>query len=776
MDHQMHRRLSLNRLVVNPNYIPLDRLGDTDKSDQESLEETGAHQQEEAHLVDERDDDDEEDANDLDWVADPSVWTDNEDDDDKWMTIEPDFPCNDFGYFWDGEIPSHKKIEEINDLESAEPGRATWGGQLEFILTCVGYAVGLGNVWRFPYLCYKNGGGAFLFPYVIMLALVGLPLFYMELAFGQFASLGPITIWRLNPLFKGLGYGMVIVSWLIGLYYNVIIAHTIFYFFASMQSVLPWTTCGNDWNTEHCVHPNANHTNLTAMKNDSLSRTASEEYYNNYVLEQSSGMDELGLPSWKLLLCLLFAWLIVYAALIRGIASLGKVVYFTAIFPYLMLTVLLIRGVTLQGAGQGILYYLKPDFSKLSDSRVWSDAATQIFYSLSACTGGLIAMASYNKFDNNCYRDSLIVALINCGTSVYAGLVIFSILGFMAYEKNVDVADVARGGPGLAFVVYPEAISRMPIPQLWAVFFFLMMATLGFGSQFSIMECVLSAFQDELKPYFRNKYRDNIIFRTAVIFLSFLLGIPMICKGGIYLLNLVDYSVGGFPLLFIGFLECAAINWLYGFKRFAEDIKLMLGNKPNIYWKACWLVLTPVTVLVTIAFNCFQYKPPSLDDYTYPEWAKGLGWMIALFPLLLFPAWFLYQYCRDGGWMVLRESLKPMESWGPALMENRTDIYAAMMEQKAIDNGLDNDAYINSLATISTFNSRVNLNMIANKMSGRQSMKKLAVPQTNEGQTASTTGASTPGTCSSVSQVPSITASVSTISAPAADSKSETRV
>lgn len=111
-----------------------------------------------------------------------------------------------------------------------------------------------------------------------------------------------------------------------------------------------------------------------------------------------------------------------------------------------MLTVLFIRGVTLPGASVGIEYYLKPDFERLLDPHVWSDAATQIFYSLSACTGGLIAMASYNKFSNNCFRDSVIVCLINCGTSVFAGLVIFSVLGFMATEKGVDVKNVADGG------------------------------------------------------------------------------------------------------------------------------------------------------------------------------------------------------------------------------------------------------------------------------------------------------------------------------------------
>jgi solute carrier family 6 amino acid transporter-like protein 5/7/9/14 len=599
--------------------------------------------------------------------------------------------------------------ESTESLDEGE--RGAWGGKLEFIFTCIGYAVGLGNVWRFPYLCYKNGGGAFLVPYVIMLGLVGLPLFFMELSFGQFASLGPISIWKINPLFKGLGWAMVCVSWLIAVYYNVIISHVMMYLFASFGSIikgLPWITCGNPWNSPECIPPKyaedlikgvthnetvegvVNATmetfgNLTSFGNFTTNETLAnitgkftpaEEYYMNYILEQSTGMEEMGPVSWKLALCLLLSWVVVLICLIRGIQSLGKVVYFTAIFPYLMLTILLIRGVSLPGAAQGIIFYLKPDFSRLGDSRVWSDAATQIFYSLSACSGGLIAMSSYNKFNNNCLRDSLIVSLINCGTSIYAGFVIFAVLGFMAMEKGVPVSEVAEGGPGLAFVVYPEAISRMPVPQLWAIFFFFMMATLGFGSQFSIVECVLSAITDEFASVLRGKW-PSVIFRSVVIGFTFLLGLPMVTKGGIYLLNLVDYSVSGFPLLFVGLLELIALNWIYGYDRFAEDIKLMLGHRPNIYWKVCWMGVSPVVIIITIVFNCVSYKPPSMDLYTYPAWAQALGWLISLFPILLIPAFFLFQFCKDGGFSLLREVMKPEPDWGPALQANRKDVYSS---------------------------------------------------------------------------------------------------
>lgn len=577
---------------------------------------------------------------------------------------------------------------ETNSQESDESGsndistdlnekpRAAWGGQMEFILTMVGYAVGLGNVWRFPYLCYKNGGGAFLLPYTLMLAAVGLPLFYMEVGIGQFASLGPLSMWRMNPLLKGLGYAMVIVSWLIGLYYNVVISHVLYFLYASFTTELPWASCGNDWNTINCRDANAKTVANNTFSNTTTgvpaamslhtntTRTPSEEFYRYHVLQQTDSIDDFGTIQWHLALTLFIAWVVVFLVLLKGIKTLGKVVYFTATFPYVMLTVLFIRGVTLPGASVGIEYYLKPNFERLLDPHVWSDAATQIFYSLSACTGGLIAMSSYNKFNNNCFRDSLIVCFVNCGTSVFAGLVIFSVLGFMATEKGVDVSKVADGGPGLAFVVYPEALSRMPIAPMWSVFFFIMMATLGFGSEFSYVETFLCAIGDEFPQFLRIR-KNNIIFRAVMLGSAFLLGLPMVCNGGIYLLNIVDFSVGGFPLLVVGLLELVGISWIYGMDKYSENVQMMIGSRPGKYWIICWKFLSPFIIALTIILNIAMYKEPTMDDKKYPAWANSLAWLISMFPIVAIPAWFLYKYCTVGGFEVLRENMKPLPSFGP---------------------------------------------------------------------------------------------------------------
>lgn len=574
--------------------------------------------------------------------------------------------------------------------------RAEWSNPVEFILTCVGFAVGLGNVWRFPYLAFKNGGGAFLIPYFICLVIIGIPLFYLEIAFGQFASLGPVKIWKINILMKGLGFSMVIVSWGIALYYVVIIAYCLYYFFASMTSYLPWQDCDNNWNSCLCQDGKQNFSlpdPWLGARNDCLTFTypanttgvsVSEEYFRRHVLEITDGFESPGGVKWDITLCNLLAWTIIFIVLSKGIKTLGKVVYFTAIFPYILLTALLIRGLTLDGYKEGIDYYITPNLDKISDARVWSDAAVQIFYSLSACQGGLIAMASFNKFDNNVLRDTFLVPIINCLTSFYAGFVIFSVLGFMAYAKGTTVEDVATGGPGLVFIVYPEGLAQMPVAPLWSILFFFMMANLGFSSAFSMVETVMTGLLDEFPALSRSKWRV-LGFRFGICMFGFILGLPMTTRGGDYMLTLVDNAVGGFPLLFVGFFELIIICYVYGFFRFKRDIEMMIGDRLCVnfcfwYFGACWLLISPLALLAVIVFKIIQTKPFENDGYLYPDSGQAIFWLIQVTCLIGIPVWFVYYSCKKG-------LGKPKSDWGPALTENRTGRYAAPFSDVTNSNG-----------------------------------------------------------------------------------------
>ncbi|XP_066287463.1 sodium- and chloride-dependent glycine transporter 2-like [Branchiostoma lanceolatum] len=561
--------------------------------------------------------------------------------------------------------------------------RGNWSHKMDYLLSLLGFAVGLGNVWRFPYLCYRNGGGAFLIPYVIMLLLSGLPLFLMELALGQFASQGPISVWKLSPIFKGVGFAMFTISSLIGIYYIVLLAYSIFYLFASFTSELPWNTgCTNAWNTPDCTISDHgliwingtwyNRTEIqdTELWNSSKRVSQSEEFWKHYVLDISEGVDHPGAVKWQLALCLFLAWLLIFCCLIKGIKSSGKVVWVTATFPYIVLTILLVRGVTLEGAWDGIKFYLEPKWSKLAEPQVWRDGAIQIFFSLGTSWGQLITLSSYSRFHNNCYRDALVIAVLNCLTSFYAGFAIFSVLGFMANEMGVKVEEVADTGAGLAFVAYPAALARLPISPLWSSLFFVMLLTLGLDSQFAVLEALVTGIVDEFPRRLRSKKMFIVLGMCAI---GFLLGLPLVTQGGFYLLQLMDNYSGTFSLLVVAIVECVVVGWVYGCDRFLDDISMMIGSRPCLWWKICWKFLTPLSLLFILIFQFTVYSPTKYGAYMYPVWAEVLGWCMVGVAVLMLPAVALYKVCCAKGTLYERVSflVEPSWDWGPALDRHR---------------------------------------------------------------------------------------------------------
>ncbi|XP_071786405.1 sodium- and chloride-dependent glycine transporter 1-like isoform X2 [Asterias amurensis] len=570
------------------------------------------------------------------------------------------------------DMSSRANLTTTGDDEE-EIARGNWGHKFDFMLSCIGFAVGLGNVWRFPYLCYINGGGAFLVPYCIMLLIAGLPMFVMELGFGQFASRGCITIWTISPVFKGLGYAMCIITALVAIYYNVVISYTLFYLFASFTTVLPWSDCNRSWNTANCVVLSGNDTNGTVYLNTSTRPAL--EFWDNYVLDRSEGLEDMGPIRWQMALCLLLAWTVVFLCIVKGVKSSGKVVYFTATFPYIVLCILLVRGATLPGSLQGVIFYIKPEFDKLLSAKVWKDAAVQIFYSLGPAWGGLHTLASYNKFDNNFKRDGIIIAFTNCGTSVFAGFAIFSVIGFMAHDSGLPIETVADSGPGLAFVAYPEALARMPAAPLWSILFFFMLFTLGLDSQFVMTETLITAVTDELKGYFKNIAKWKTLITLTVCVTFFLLGLPMTTRGGIYLLTLMDNYSAGFSLLLIAMLECLVISYAYGINRFDKDMKTMVRSGLELYWKICLMFLAPLVLGFIFVFFCLTYANLTYGAYTYPEFGEALGWLMVVAAIVPVPVYALFFYIKHGygntALEYLKSGIEPAEEWGPALNENR---------------------------------------------------------------------------------------------------------
>ncbi|GFU03391.1 sodium- and chloride-dependent glycine transporter 2 [Nephila pilipes] len=580
------------------------------------------------------------------------------------------------------------------------PERGHWSGRFDFLLACLGTAVGLGNVWRFPYLCYKNGGGAFVLAYVVMVFLIGMPVFLLELTMGQYSAFGPSKLFSsIAPIFKGVGYAMVISASLVSIYYNMIIGWTLFYFVDSFRSDLQWQYCHHEFNTDKCFSDvdyhackSLNDSNVfnfrtcynatfAAVQNitdisESMRISAPEEYLNNYMLGKSDSFENFGTIRWPLMVSLLAAWIVVVLSLLKGIKTSGRVVYFTATFPYVILIILFIRGVTLEGSYDGMYFYLVPDFVKLMDIQVWQDAAIQVFYSFSIAGGGMITYASYNKFHNNLIKDVLIIGIGDMLTSLFSGLVVFSMLGFMALQLQKSIHEVVSSGTGLAFIAYPDAVARMPVATLWALMFFFMLFLLGIDSQFAAVETILTFVFDQF-PKTRSK---KPVVVCVVAGLLFLLGLPLTANGGIYLLEVMDTYAAGWPYLVIGLSELFVVAYVYGMSKFMDDLKQMTDWNPGAWLRSHLLVtimtISPIVIGVILLLSWINFHPLSLGDYIFPMWGNAIGWVMAIVPISAIPIGAIWQVCtkhKDMSFFKrLRYLTKSTDEWRANAKANST--------------------------------------------------------------------------------------------------------
>uniref|UniRef100_A0A671DPV0 Solute carrier family 6 member 18 n=1 Tax=Rhinolophus ferrumequinum TaxID=59479 RepID=A0A671DPV0_RHIFE len=513
-------------------------------------------------------------------------------------------------------------------------------------------------------------GWAFLIPYFIALFLEGIPLFHIELAIGQRLRRGSVGVWMaISPY---LGLGCLSVSFLISLYYNMVLTWVLWYLLNSFQQPLPWGTCPLDLNR-------------TGFVEECRATSTVSYFWYRQTLNVTAAIEHSGSVQWRLLACLAACWAVVYLCVIRGIESTGKAIYFTASFPYLVLTIFLIRGLTLPGAVEGLIYLFTPNVHTLQNPRVWLDAATQIFFSLSLAIGGHIAFASYNLPRNDCEKDALTVALLNSATSLYASIAVFSVLGFKAatdhgrcLEGNIlnlinefdfpehsisrddyatvlthlnstqpervaglhleachlqDFLDKSASGTGLAFIVFTEAILHMPGSPVWAVLFFSMLFTLGLSSMFGNMEGIITPLLDVgVLPRWANP--------------SVLLPLGAVPVSGSYWLEVFDSHAASLNLILFAFFEVVGVAYVYGLDRFCDDIEWMTGRRPGLYWRVTWKVISPLLLLTIFVayFALLTQTPlsyrawnPQYQEKSYPGWVWAVCVLLSLLPALWVP-------------------------------------------------------------------------------------------------------------------------------------------
>jgi NSS family neurotransmitter:Na+ symporter len=481
-------------------------------------------------------------------------------------------------------------------------GRGSWRTNTGFLLAAIGSAVGLGNIWRFPYVAYENGGGAFLIPYVVALFTAGIPILMLELSLGnKKRASAPMAFAKIDTKWEWLGWWSVtFVMFGIVLYYIVVIGWCANYIlFAAVQS---WGADTNAYFFEKFLGLSGNVWDLKGLNPAIVA---------------------------AVFLIWLINWAITYNGIQKGIERAVKLM-----MPVLFaITVIIIAwAVCLEGAGDGIRLYTTPDFGKIRNIEVWIAAYGQIFFSLSLGFGIMIAYASYLPKNANIFKNSLIVGFSNSVYEVAAGFGVFGVLGYMAMRQGVPIAEVVESGIGLAFVAYPKAISLLPMGRVFGILFFFLLTIAGISSSISIIEAFTSAIIDKF-----GVSRKRII--TTICLIGFAGSLLFTSHAGLYWLDIVDHFLNHYGLVTVGILEAFIIGWLYKTHRLKDHIAENLGLSGSGHrifkyvilqlWNYCIKFITPVALGFALVYSLVgEFKTPYEG---YPVSAiiiLGIGWLL----------------------------------------------------------------------------------------------------------------------------------------------------
>jgi neurotransmitter:Na+ symporter, NSS family len=480
--------------------------------------------------------------------------------------------------------------------------RGQWKSNAGFLLAAIGSAVGLGNIWRFPYVAYENGGGAFLIPYVLALLTAGIPILMLELTLGhRKKASAPMAFARIDPRWEWLGWWAVtFVMFGIVLYYIVVLGWCCNYLVFSFTK--SW---GADTNA----------------------------FFFKTFLRVSDGVWDIRGLDLPIVVSVFLVWVINWAITYRGIEK-GVESAVKVMMPILFILtfIIIVWALFLDGAGRGIRVYTTPDFSKLKNIKVWIDAYGQIFFSLSLGFGIMIAYASYLPEKTNLLKNSLIVGFSNSAYEVFAGFGVFAVLGYMAVQQNIPVEKVVTSGIGLAFVAYPKAISLLPMGPVFGVLFFFLLAIAGISSSISIIEAFASAAIDKF-----DAPRKRVV--TILCILGFFGSLAFTTRAGIYWLDIVDHFLNHFGLLSVGIIEAFIIGWLYRTDRMKNHIADNLGfegTKHKFFkyvvlqvWAYCIKFITPLALGLALASSLIEeFKKPYGGYPVSGLIILGVGWLL----------------------------------------------------------------------------------------------------------------------------------------------------
>ncbi len=477
-------------------------------------------------------------------------------------------------------------------MDNPGESRGRWKSQWGFILAAVGSAIGLGNIWRFSYMAYENGGGAFLIPYLVALLSAGIPLLLLEFGVGhERIGSAPLAYFKINKNWEWLGWWAVtFVMFGIVLYYVVIIAWCFNFFILSFD--LGW---GND--------PN--------------------EFFFKKFLTVSEAPSDIGSIRTPILFATILIWFINWFIVYRGVGKgieLANKIFMPLLF--LLTAVLVFWSLNLEGAGDGIKAYLTPDFSKITKPKVWIDAYSQIFFTLSLGFGIMIAYASYLPAKSDISKSAFVTAFLNSGYSLFAGFATFSILGYMAGTQGKQISEVVSQSIGLAFVAYPKALSLMPGGNIFGAIFFFCLVVAGLSSSISITEAFTSAIVDKFG------YKRSTLV-TVVSVLGVLGSIIFTTQGGLLWLDIVDHFLTHYGLVIVGIFECLLVGWLFRLKTLKDHINKVSSIRIGGWWDILIKFFIPLILCIILLGDFYKEIKEPYGGYSWTSLILiGRDWIL----------------------------------------------------------------------------------------------------------------------------------------------------
>ncbi|MFA5687797.1 MAG: sodium-dependent transporter [Kiritimatiellales bacterium] len=481
--------------------------------------------------------------------------------------------------------------------------RSLWGSKIGFLMAAIGSAVGLGNIWRFSYMAFEHGGGAFLVPYFIALVTAGIPLMILEYVLGhREKASSPLAFVRVAPKLEFIGWWMPLAAFFgITVYYAAVLGWCINYLFSSFS--LAW---GADTQT----------------------------YFFSSFLQITGSPLVLGGIRWPVFFATIggwgLVWVICYRKINRGIEKACLL-----FMPLLFILTLGLVGWTLnlEGAWAGVVNnYLTPDWDKINVFanpaawKVWSAAYGQIFFTLSLGFGIMITYSSYLPQKTDIPGNALWTCCTDCIYSFIAGFAVFGIVGFMAHTKGVDFSSVIKGGPQLAFVVYPEAINQLPFGRVaFGIMFFVVLIVAGISSAISLLEATACALMDKF----------NIPRRKAVtgLCIAGLFGSTIFTtRAGLMILDIVDHFITNYGLILGGIIQCILVGWIMKARVARAYVNTLGGTHLPRIWDFAIRWLTPVILSVIFLQTVITDLRQTYENYPWLSIILFGGlWMLAIF-------------------------------------------------------------------------------------------------------------------------------------------------